>query len=237
MLKSSKDEVSSKTLNIVLLGLPGSGKGTIANKLVTDFKFVHISTGELIRQQMLDNTALANELKSLMESGSILPDNTVADILFRHIRTLPAGSNILFDGNPRTVPEASLLTSRVPVDCVIHLDVPEEEATRRLMNRWIHAPSGRTYSSDYKPPRREGFDDVTGEKLVKRADDSSAQSISKRMLEYYSKTLPVKEFFAAKGSSGPVMFTVSGNSSDVLYAEIERFLRERYRDYSSAFRN
>ena len=191
-MRSSKILFSaSKGLNAIIFGSPGSGKGTISKKIVKDFSFNHISTGDLLRQNVLDGTPLGVAAKEIMDAGGLVPDKLVLDMLLEHSKKKQNDTNnsnknmnLLLDGYPRTIGQANSLQEHFPIDTVIALDVPHQTIIDRLSSRWIHPQSGRTYAYDYNPPKVLGFDDETNEPLIQR-DDDKPESIAARLQGIY----------------------------------------------------
>lgn len=206
--------------NIIIFGAPGGGKGTICNKLVKDFQFTHISTGNLLRNQVAKNTALGTQVKSFLAEGLLVPDQIVVDIIKSEINQKDSH---LFDGFPRTIEQASILIQALKIDAVISLEIPFEVIIERLSNRWIHIPSGRTYAYDYNPPIKHGLDDITGEALIQREDDNPI-SIKRRLEEYEKVTSPVLNFFSQQQN---IKFSnFKGSESNVIYKNLKPFLVE-----------
>ncbi|KAJ3018510.1 UNVERIFIED_CONTAM: hypothetical protein HDU68_011130 [Siphonaria sp. JEL0065] len=160
---------------VVFFGAPGSGKGTLAKRFATSFNTVVLSSGDLLRKHVHQETSLGKHIKSILASGMLVQDHLVEEMMHGEIKSLH-GNNILLDGFPRTVDQAQWLCSSLKsfsrdTDAVVNLDVPESVILKRIEDRWIHAPSGRTYNMSFNPPIVAGLDDVTGEPLSKRADD------------------------------------------------------------------
>merc|ERR1711957_591913 len=144
----------------IVMGPPGGGKGTISKKLIKDFGFVHVSTGDVLRAEIRAGSALGNEAKAHVESGGLVPDKLVIDMVIGKIGEIKAaGGIVLLDGFPRTVGQAKELDSKFTVDVAMNLQVPSDDIVRRISNRWTHLPSGRVYAYDYNPPKQEGIDD------------------------------------------------------------------------------
>ena len=157
----------------LILGKPGGGKGTISNKILNDFpQFHHVSTGDLLRQHVREGTKLGKEAKNYMNEGKLVPDELMIGLVMEEATpNLENGKSLLLDGFPRTVVQAKGLENAVHVDLVINLDIPTDTIVDRIADRWIHPASGRVYSYSYKPPKKHGVDDVTGEPLIQRPDD------------------------------------------------------------------
>ena len=212
---------NAKTL--IIFGAPGSGKGTICNKLVNDFKFNHISTGNLLRNHVTNNTDLGIQVKSYMQKGILVPDKLVVEILAKELQSAGDVTSNLLDGFPRTIDQAKILAMSQNIDAVLCLDVPIDVIVQRLSGRWTHLKSGRTYAYDYNPPKKLGFDDLTGEPLEQRQDDKP-ETIKNRLDEYHKVTRPLIDFFKQKKQIQFASFT--GTESDVIYSRLKPFIIE-----------
>lgn len=178
-------------MNILLLGKPGTGKGTISNELMKDPQFRQLSTGDLLRNEAEKDTPLGNKLKELVKTSAFATDD---DIYFLVNQFLDENKDksIIFDGFPRNVKQTEYcLDNGITFDKVFYLTVPNDEIlTNRIIHRRIHQPSGRVYNKIYNPPKVEGFDDITGEPLVQRKDDH-IDIIAGRMESFYKNTEPL----------------------------------------------
>ncbi len=186
------------------MGPPGSGKGTHAPKVKQEFELVHLSTGDMLRDAVSKQTKLGLEAKALMESGKLVGDQLVADIVSEALLQPSCRKGFILDGFPRTVDQARLLDDflnkdhhNAAIDCVINLKVDDELLVKRITGRLIHPPSGRSYNIYFNPPKTEGLDDVTGEPLVKRGDDTE-EKLRTRLAEFHEKTQPVLAHYGAK---------------------------------------
>lgn len=216
-------KATAKTL--IIFGAPGSGKGTICSKLINDFKFNHISTGNLLRTHIANNTDLGNQVKSYMQKGILVPDKLVIDVLMNELKSAGESTSNLLDGFPRTVDQAKILTMSQKIDAVLCLDVPIDVIVQRLSGRWTHLKSGRTYAYDYNPPKNLGFDDITGEPLEQRLDDKP-ETIRKRLDEYNQVTSPLIDFFKQQKQIQFANFT--GTESNVIYSRLKPFIIENH---------
>lgn len=207
---------------VLIIGAAGSGKGTISKKIVDKFGFVHLSTGDILRESIQSNTDLGGKAQQYMNKGELVPDHLIVDILKDNVDDRGKGK-LLLDGFPRTVGQANLLTSLLPVQQVIILNVPHEEILRRLSQRWIHPGSQRVYNMEYSPPQVHGKDDITGEALTQREDDTPA-FIQKRLDDYEEKTKPLVDYYKQDSAVAVTRFT--GNNSDEIFAEIDKSLSE-----------
>lgn len=182
-------------MRIILLGPPGSGKGTQAQYLVERLEIPQISTGEMLRQAVKDETPLGKRCQSIMKQGQLVPDDIIINLVKDRIAKPDCERGFLLDGFPRTVRQAEvLMLSGVKIDKAVELVVPEEELIRRLSGRWVHPGSGRIYHTVYNPPLREGHDDITGEPLIQREDDKE-ETVRRRLDVYRHQTQPIMDYF------------------------------------------
>ncbi len=204
---------------MIILGAPGGGKGTISAKIVKAFGFKHVSTGDILRGHVKSSSALGVEAKKYMTEGKLVPDKLVVDMLKKEVGDL-GNSSILLDGFPRTLPQAKMLSEVMAIGAVISLKIPHEEIMRRISQRWIHAPSGRVYNLEYKPPKNEGLDDETGEELTQRDDDKPG-FVKRRLEDYEDMTRPLVEYYQGRDT---LVKEFSGTESDVIFVDVEKWL-------------
>lgn len=207
---------SSKVFRALILGAPGSGKGTMSSRLVKDFNCMHISSGDALRQQIKNGTVVGKEAEEYITAGALVPDVVITKLMMEHVRTLPTASSWLLDGFPRTIEQAKSLDAEFDINMVLDLDVPEAEIISRIGNRRVHVPSGRVYHLTWSPPKVENTDDETGEPLIQRPDDTE-EAIAKRMQQYRKSTQPLIEHYQPKN----VLKTFSGTQSNVIYPVIK----------------
>lgn len=181
-------------MRLILLGCPGAGKGTQAKLVTEKYNIPQISTGDILRNSIRQETELGKKVKQIVEGGQLVPDEIVIALVQERINQPDAKNGFLLDGFPRTVAQAQALEKLTPIDCVIDIDVPEEEVVKRLSGRRVHPASGRTYHMLYNPPKQEGKDDITGEPLIQRPDDSE-ETVRKRLQVYQSQTSPLREYY------------------------------------------
>lgn len=188
---------------IVLLGSPGAGKGTQAGVLVDFLGLTHISTGDLLREQMRTETPLGLEAKSFIEQGALVPDTLIIELVKDRLAKPDCKTKgYLLDGFPRTLEQAKAMRDAgIVVDCVIEIDVDDQVVIDRLSGRRIHAASGRTYHTQFHPPKTEGLDDQTGEPLTQRPDDQP-ETIAKRLAVYQAQTSPLTDYYTEFSQSG-----------------------------------
>jgi adenylate kinase len=199
-------------MRIILLGAPGAGKGTQAEYLKETYGIPQISTGDMLRAAVKAGSPLGVQVKSVMESGGLVTDDIIIALIRERITRDDCKNGFLFDGFPRTIPQAqALVDAGIGIDMVLEIDVPDEEIVRRLSGRRVHPESGRTYHVDNKPPKTPGKDDLTGEPLIQRDDDKEA-TIRKRLEVYHAQTKPLVDFYRKlAASNGSTRFaTVSG---------------------------
>jgi adenylate kinase len=182
-------------MKIILLGAPGAGKGTQSNFLKAKFKIPQISTGDMLREAVSDNSDLGQKAKEFMDSGQLVPDQLIIDLVKERILKDDCKNGFLFDGFPRTIPQAeALIAAGINIDLVIEINVSDKVIIERLGGRRVHPASGRIYHVKYSPPKTEGMDDVTGEPLIIR-DDDCRETIIKRLDTYHQQTEPLINFY------------------------------------------
>jgi adenylate kinase len=185
-------------MNLVFLGPPGAGKGTIASKLADDQGIPHISTGDIFRANIKNQTELGKRVKAILDSGELVPDELTIELVKDRLQQDDAQAGYILDGFPRTIPQAEALDGFSNVNHVLHFVLPDEEVVRRLSGRRVHPGSGRTYHVEFDPPQVEGKDDVTGEALVTREDDQ-VDAVKNRLKVYRDQTAPLVDFYKNKG--------------------------------------
>eukprot|EP01039_Chlorochromonas_danica_P000678 gene678-734_t len=209
---------------VALFGAPGGGKGTISNKMLKEFPFMHVSTGNLLRKHVHEKTELGLAASKFMHQGLLVPDELIIKVLLDEVNHHKSQS-IILDGFPRTLGQAQELNKSMHLDLVIEIKVPHEVIVQRMANRWIHMASGRTYSLDYNPPKKPGLDDVTGEPLEQREDDKPA--VVKKRLEHYDEMInPLLEYYGHLPNCQVKSF--SGTMSDVIYPQVSAYLKEQF---------
>ncbi|HCJ65874.1 MAG TPA: adenylate kinase [Elusimicrobia bacterium] len=189
-------------MNLVLLGLPGVGKGTQAKLLATEYDLVHISTGDLLREAVNKGTPLGKQAKEIMVRGELVPDVLVFSLLKERLK-LSNPNGFVLDGFPRNVYQARILEEYLEeinkkINCVIYFEVSEEEIVRRLSARRICARCQANYNLITKPPKKEGICDICGEKIIYRSDDHP-ETIKERLKVYQKETVPVIEYYQQQG--------------------------------------
>ncbi|MEN0108345.1 MAG: adenylate kinase [Pseudomonas sp.] len=191
-------------MRVILLGAPGAGKGTQARFITEKFDIPQISTGDMLRAAVKAGTELGLQVKGVMDSGGLVSDDLIIGLIKERIAQADCAKGFLFDGFPRTIPQAEALKEAgVKLDHVVEISVDDEEIVQRISGRRVHADSGRVYHVIYSPPKVEGKDDVTGEDLVQRVDDTEA-TVRNRLKVYHDQTKPLVNFYqslsAAEGA-------------------------------------
>jgi len=216
-----------KNIHIILLGPPGCGKGTQAQKLIREFGFVQLSTGDMLRAAISKGTEIGMQAKSIIDKGELVSDEIVIGIVSDRIFSTGCECGYLLDGFPRTLAQAEkldqILTDRnQKIDVVFRLCVPDDMAIRRIAGRRFHITSGRSYNIEFNPPKIEGRDDITGEKLVQREDDKE-EIVQSRLNTYHELTEPLVRYYQKQG----IIKAIDGaGSPENIYAEIKKNLNE-----------
>ncbi len=189
-------------MRLILLGGPGAGKGTQANYIKERFQIPQISTGDMLRAAVKAGTELGQKAKAVMDAGGLVPDDVIIGLVKERITQPDCKKGFLFDGFPRTIPQADALKDAgVAIDAVVDIDVPDQEIIKRMSGRRVHLASGRTYHVVFNPPKTEGKDDVTGEPLIQR-DDDKEETVRKRLEVYHQQTEPLIGYYKKWEASG-----------------------------------
>ena len=201
-------------MRLILLGAPGAGKGTQATFICQKYNIPQISTGDMLRAAVKAGTPLGLEAKKIMDSGGLVNDNLIINLVKERISQTDCEKGFLFDGFPRTIPQADAMKAAgVKLDYVLEIDVPFEAIIERMSGRRSHAASGRTYHVKYNPPKISGVDDITGEKLIQREDDKE-ETVRKRLEVYDSQTRPLVDYYSqwakAESAVAPKYCAISG---------------------------
>jgi len=201
-------------MRLILLGGPGAGKGTQATNIKEEFHIPQISTGDMLRAAVKAGTEMGKEAKKFMDAGQLVTDEVIIGLVKERIKESDCGKGFLFDGFPRTIPQADAMKAAdVQIDAVIDIDVPDSEIVKRMAGRRAHLASGRTYHVVFNPPKVEGKDDVTGEPLVQR-DDDKEETVKKRLEVYHDQTEPLIGYYKGWEKSGeaaaPKYFQIAG---------------------------
>lgn len=193
-------------MRIILLGAPGAGKGTQAQFIMQKYGIPQISTGDMLRAAVKAGSSLGLQAKSLMDAGKLVTDELVIALVKERIAQSDCSNGFLLDGFPRTVPQADAMKAAgINVDYVLEFDVPDEVIIDRMSGRRIHAASGRVYHIRHNPPKVENIDDITGESLTIRKDDSE-EIVRKRLVEYHDLTKPLISYYQHEAKEGRTQY-------------------------------
>ncbi len=190
-------------MNVIMVGPPGSGKGTQGPKIKDDLCICHLATGDMLRDAVAAGTELGKQADGIMKRGELVPDDLVVGLIENNLSNPECERGVLLDGFPRTVAQAEKLDTmfqnkNMNIDRVLEFNVDENVLAERIEGRRIHQASGRSYHLKFNPPKVEGKDDVTGEPLMHRKDDTR-EALTKRMGSYHSSTAPILEYYKARG--------------------------------------
>ncbi|WP_280538709.1 adenylate kinase [Chromohalobacter sp. 11-W] len=204
-------------MRLILLGAPGAGKGTQAQFICEHFDIPQISTGDMLRTAVKEESELGLKVKEIMNSGGLVSDDIIISLVKERIAQPDCANGFLFDGFPRTIPQADAMKdANVKLDHVLEVAVDDEEIVKRLAGRRVHPGSGRVYHIDYQPPQEEGKDDVTGEAIVLRDDDQES-TVRNRLSVYHEQTEPLvkyyREWAQQDPQSAPAYHRVEGTGS------------------------
>ena len=213
-------------MRIILLGAPGVGKGTQAKFICNRFAIPQISTGDMLRESVRDGSSLGRKVKKVMDQGALVTDDIIIDLVKDRIKKNDCEKGYLFDGFPRTIPQAEALAQEnIQIDSVIEIKVEDDQIIARLAGRRVHQTSGRIYHITNNPPKRKNLDDVTGEPLIQR-DDDKEDTIKQRLEVYRNQTEPLVNFYQKMHKEGVLSYrSIDGNKTyEKLSAEILNYL-------------
>jgi adenylate kinase len=201
-------------MKLILLGAPGAGKGTQAQYLTEKYGIPQISTGDMLRAAVKAGTELGQIAQKVMAEGGLVTDELIINLVKERIAADDCQKGFLFDGFPRTIPQAQALKdANVSIDAVVEINVADEEIIKRMSGRRVHPGSGRTYHLVFNAPKQAGKDDVTGEDLVQRADDQE-DTVRQRLTIYHQQTAPLVDFYKglikSEGSAAPAYHYIAG---------------------------
>ena len=202
-------------MKIILLGAPGAGKGTQAKYVTETYGIPQVSTGDMLRSAVKEKSELGLKVEQVMASGALVTDDIIIALVKERIAQPDCQNGFLFDGFPRTIPQAEAMVSAgVETDVVLEIDVPDDEIVKRLSGRRVHLDSGRVYHIEFNPPAELGIDDVSGEPLIQRPDDEEG-TVRKRLAVYHEQTQPLVGFYEGlqKRGSGPNVIKIDGVES------------------------
>ncbi len=187
-------------MRVILLGPPGAGKGTQAQFIKEHWNIPQISTGDMLRAAIKAQSELGRKVKAVMDSGALVSDDIIIALVKERITAADCAAGFLFDGFPRTIPQAEAMEQAgVMIDAVVEIVVPDEELVRRISGRRVHPASGRVYHVEFSPPKVAGKDDPTGESLVQRDDDKET-TVRERITVYNAQTRPLVEFYQTRAA-------------------------------------
>jgi adenylate kinase len=190
-------------LNLILLGPPGAGKGTQAERLTDDFRLPHISTGDILRAAVADGTPLGATAKQFMDAGELVPDGVIIGVILERLLDDDARDGFLLDGFPRTIEQADALALELEkldrrLTAALVIEVPDDEAVRRISGRRVSRKTGRVYHVEFDPPKHEGRCDIDGSELIQR-DDDAEQTVRNRLEVYRRQTAPLIDYYEERG--------------------------------------
>ena len=215
-------------MRIILLGAPGVGKGTQAKFICNRFSIPQISTGDMLRESVRAGSSLGKKVKTVMEEGALVTDEIIIDLVKERIKKDDCEKGYLFDGFPRTIPQAEALAQQnIQIDSVIEIKVEDAQIISRLAGRRVHLASGRVYHIVNNPPRQKNVDDLTSEPLIQREDDKE-DTIKQRLEVYRNQTEPLVNFYQQKQKEGALSYrSVDGDKAyDNLSEEILIYLQK-----------
>ena len=213
-------------MRIILLGAPGVGKGTQAKFICNRFAIPQISTGDMLRESVRDGSSLGRKVKKVMDQGALVTDDIIMDLVKDRIKKDDCKQGYLFDGFPRTIPQAEALAQQnIQIDSVIEIKVEDDQIIARLAGRRVHQTSGRIYHITNNPPKRKNLDDLTGEPLIQR-DDDKEDTIKQRLEVYRTQTEPLVNFYQKMHKDGVLSYrSIDGDKMyEKLSAEILIYL-------------
>ena len=185
-------------MKIILLGPPGAGKGTQAEIICKNFSIPHISTGDMLREAIANETTIGKQAKEIMDAGNLVPDKVIISLVKERIENDDCKNGYLFDGFPRTIPQADALENQeIFIDIVLELTIEDKLIINRMSGRRIHQPTGRSYHLEFNPPKEDGIDDFTGERLIQREDDKP-ETVKNRLEVYREQTNPLIVYYRSK---------------------------------------
>lgn len=200
----AKSKTPAQQLRTILMGPPGAGKGTQAPRIRDEYCVCHLATGDLLREQIQQGTALGKQAKKIMDAGELVKDEIMINMIKDQLENNKECANgFVLDGFPRTIPQAEKLDAMLAerkekLDSVVQLQIDDQLLISRITGRLIHPASGRTYHKEFHPPKKPMTDDVTGEPLIQRSDDN-VETLTKRLKTFHSQTGPVVEYYRQRG--------------------------------------
>ena len=215
-------------MKIILLGPPGAGKGTQAEIFCKNLSIAHISTGDMLREAIANETDTGKQAKEIMDAGDLVPDEVIINLVKERINEADCKNGYLFDGFPRTIPQADALENQeIFLDVVLELTLDDEQIINRMSGRRIHQSSGRSYHLEFNPPKDDGVDDITGELLIQR-DDDKPETVKNRLEVYWEQTNPLIVYYRSKSVQTDLKYIeIDGSRSmDEVSSQIKTALEE-----------
>jgi len=207
-------------MNLIFLGPPGAGKGTIAVRVKERYQIPHISTGDLFRAHIHNKTEIGTQVQAILDSGELVPDELTIEIVRQRLQEEDSRDGFILDGFPRTIPQAEALKDFAQIDGVLNFELSKESIVKRLSGRRIAKQSGKVYHIHYNPPKVEGKCDESGEPLIQRPDDKP-EAIENRLEVYQRQTAPLINYYAEKG----LLIAIDAEpSADEVFTQVEEKL-------------
>jgi len=202
-------------MRVILLGPPGAGKGTQAQYICDKYAIPQISTGDMLRAAVKAQSTLGKQAKAVMDAGKLVSDDLILGLVEQRIAEADCANGFLFDGFPRTIPQAqALVDARINIDAVLEISVPDEEIIKRLAGRRVHEASGRVYHLIYNPPVHENRDDITGDVLIQRKDDTE-ETVKHRLEIYREQTHPLVQYYQQRAKEKYLKYSTLDGLGDV----------------------
>ncbi|KAI8325489.1 adenylate kinase [Martensiomyces pterosporus] len=211
---------------MLILGAPGAGKGTQSARIRRYFDIAAISSGDVLRRNISEQTPAGKRAQEAVARGELVSDDVIVELIRTELSSI--STSWLLDGFPRNIAQAKALDAMLAatsqsLNAVINLAVPEDVILQRIVERYVHVPSGRVYNLTYNPPKVPGADDVTGEPLEHRPDDNP-ESFKRRLEQYHALTMPLLEYYEARG----ILSSFAGSTSDIIFPQIQAHLDRRF---------
>ncbi|KAH7107538.1 adenylate kinase [Auriculariales sp. MPI-PUGE-AT-0066] len=229
-----KTSVDAPVLRMLMFGKPGSGKGTLSNRLLGKHDLAFLSAGDILRQNISEQTEVGRIAEQIVAAGGLLPDDVITEVVTNKLNAPSLEHRPwILDGFPRTVGQGELLDAylrnkNTPLTLIVNLNVPDNIILSRIADRWVHLPSGRVYNMSYNRPKVEGRDDVTGDLLSKRPDDNP-EIFARRLKAFYDQTAPLLAYYSSSATPTTRMVTLSGETSDEIWPQLDAVVQQTVR--------